>query len=252
MKAYMIADLNNPVSVEYTEIARESWTPILNDGIFTEIEVVQCYTPETFTELEPLYNWRPLLHGAQMGQTSSPSERAGDISHWQMIKRRAESNERFFVMEHDAFLLDADEFKRQIDFTLQHGLDYANLGLYMSCYSLSKQCAEYAHHLLVNRAFPLNGGPYGCMERLVKTFLSDIGSSKEYTFMTHYGNEECVGIGRTSKHLFNVYNGRTKSSPFRLSSTQVIKKSAGITQNHTGHKLQDEPWRRSKNFHVID
>lgn len=252
MKAYMIADLTNPVSVDYTEIARESWIPILNDGTITEIELVQCYTPDTISSLESLYNWKPLLHGAQKGHMSSSSERAGDISHWQMIKRRAESNDRFIVMEHDSFLLDADEFRRQIEFTLNHGLDYANLGLYMSCYSLSKQFAKYAHNLLVNRAFPLNGGPYGCMERLAKTYLSNTTTQKQYTFMTHYMTEEWVDVGRTSEQLRDVYNNRVSHSEFRLSSTQVIRKSAGITQNHTGHSLQDTPWERSRNFHIID
>ena len=86
----MIADLNNPVSVRYTEIALESWSK----QDILDIEVIQCYTPDTITDLEPLYNWKPLLHGnAEVTDTSSPSERAGDISHWQLIKKRAESGQ---------------------------------------------------------------------------------------------------------------------------------------------------------------
>ena len=246
MKAYMIADLNNPVSVQYTEIALESWKPVSE----LDIEVIQCYTPNTIKELEPLYNWRPLLHHLQYGGESTPSERAGDITHWQFIKKRAESRERFFVMEHDAYLLDADEFKKQLDFTVKHGLDYANLGLFMSCYSFSRRCALYMNDLLLNRAFPLNGGPYGCVERLVKTYLSNHNKNdRPYTFMTHTPNAK-VEAGKTAQDLFNVYNFPLNKSKFELASTQVISKSFGITQDHDG--MQKKPWERSKYLKIID
>ena len=156
----MIADLNNPISVKYTEIALESW----QKQNILDIEVVQCYTPDTISELESLYNWQPLLHNMQLKKHSTKSERAGDISHWQMIKKRTESMERFYVMEHDSYLEHPDEFKRQWEFTMEHGLDYANHGLFMSCYSFSRRCAIFMHDLLVNQEFPLNGGPYGCVE----------------------------------------------------------------------------------------
>ena len=242
----MIADLNNPTSVKYTEIALESWRPISE----LDIEVIQCYTPDTIKELEPLYNWRPLLHGMQKGKTSTPSERAGDISHWQLIKKRAESYDRFWVMEHDAYLLDADEFKRQLDFTIMHGLDYANLGLFMSCYSFSRRCALYMNDLLLNRGFPLNGGPYGCVERLVKTYLSNHNSNnRPYTFISHHPNGK-VSAGMTSEELRDTYNLAVDDSQFNLASTQVISKSFGITQQHDGMKY--DPWERSKYFKIID
>ena len=253
----MIADLNNPVSVRYTEIALESWSK----QDILDIEVIQCYTPDTITDLEPLYNWKPLLHGNRKGEViSSPSERAGDISHWQLIKKRAESRSRFYVMEHDSYLLDADEFKRQYDFTMENGLSYANHGLYMSCYSFSRPAAIYIHDLLVNQGFPLNGGPYGCVERLVKTYLTDHRDNKwgRYTWMTHYGSGSAnhVNVGQTAKELYHTYNHSAKSSPFKLASTQVISKSFGITQEHSynskAQHLHEEPWRRTRHFKIID
>ena len=247
MKAYMIADLNNPVSVRYTEIALESWSK----QDLLDIEVIQCYTPDTISELESLYNWKPLLHGMQKGKMSSPSERAGDISHWQLIKKRAESRERFYVMEHDSYLLDADEFKRQFDFTMEHGLSYANHGLFMSCYSFSRVAAIYIHDLLINQAFPLNGGPYGCVERLVKTYLSNNRENwGRYTWMCHHSNAQHVNVGRTSEELFQTYNFPAKTSPFKLASTQVISKSFGITQQHDG--MKKDPWERHQGFKIID
>ena len=182
---------------------------------------------------------------------SSPSERAGDISHWQLIKKRAESRERFYVMEHDSYLLDADEFKRQFDFTMENGLSYANHGLFMSCYSFSRPAAIYMNDLLLKRGFPLNGGPYGCVERLVKTYLSNNRKDwGRYTWMCHHMNPERVNVGRTAEELFKTYNFRAKESPFKLASTQVISKSFGITQEHKG--MKSKPWKRHEGFKIID
>jgi len=243
----MIADLNNPVSVRYTEIALESWSK----QDILDIEVIQCYTPDTISELELLYNWQPLLHGLQKGKVSSPSERAGDISHWQLIKKRAESQSRFYVMEHDSYLLDADEFKRQFDFTMEHGLSYANHGLFMSCYSFSRPAAIFMNDLLLKQGFPLNGGPYGCIERLVKTYLSNNRENwGRYTWMTHHPNLPHVNVGQTAEELYDTYNFPAKESPFKLASTQVISKSFGITQHHDG--MKNDPWKRSKGFKIID
>lgn len=243
----MIADLNNPTSVKYTEIALESWSK----QNLLDIEVIQCYTPDTIAELEPLYNWKPLLHKMQRGNESSKTERAGDITHWQLIKKRAESRSRFFVLEHDSYLEHPDEFERQFDFTMEHGLDYANFGLFMSCYSFSRRCAIYMNDLLLNQGFPLNGGPYGCVERLVKTYLSHDGKgqNRQYTFMTHHPNTECVSVGKTAKELYEVYNFHGTNCNFVRSSTQVISKSWGITQEHDGMKTKPED--RHSGFKII-
>jgi len=247
MKAYMIADLNNPTSVKYTEIALESWSK----QSLLDIEVIQCYTPDTISELEPRYNFKTLLQRGQRGKESTKSERSAQITHWQLIKKRAESRSRFFVMEHDSYLEDVDEFKRQFDFTMEHGLDWANMGLFTSCYTFSRKCAIYMNDLLLNRGFPLNGGTYGCTERLVKTYLSNNKTDKRYTWMTHHPNTQCVSVGRTSKELYETYNFHGTNCDFTRASTQVISKSQGCTLQHDG--ITNKPWlRNSENdFKVI-
>ena len=35
----------------------------------------------------------------------SPTEKAGMCSHWELIRRQSESDERFLIMEHDTYLL---------------------------------------------------------------------------------------------------------------------------------------------------
>jgi len=107
------------------------------------------------------------------------------------------------------------------------------------------------HDLLVNQAFPLNGGPYGCVERLVKTYLSNHrGDWGRYTWMCHHPNIPHVNVGRTSEELRDTYNYPAKTSPFKLASTQVISKSFGITQEHDGMKT--DPWKRHEGFKIID
>ena len=137
--------------------------------------------------------------------------------------------ERFYVMEHDSYLEDPDEFKRQFDFTMEHGLDYANHGLFMSCYSFSRRCAIYMNDLLLKRGFPLNGGPYGCVERLVKTYLSNNNdNNRPYTFMTHHPNTENVSVGATAKELYKVYNRTSEDSMFSRSSTNAWMTSQSV------------------------
>ena len=51
----MLANLDDPISVRYTETALESWAK----QYILDIEVIQCYTPDTIADLEPLYNWKP-------------------------------------------------------------------------------------------------------------------------------------------------------------------------------------------------
>ena len=227
MKAYMIADLNNPTSVKYTEIALESWSK----QSLLDIEVIQCYTPDTISELEPLYNFQTLLQKMQKGKESTKSERSAQITHWQLIKKRAESESRFFVME--------------------HGLDWANMGLFTSCYTFSRKCAIYMNDLLFNRGFPLNGGTYGCTERLVKTYLSNNKTDKPYTWMTHHPNTQCVSVGRTSKELYETYNFHGTNCDFTRASTQVISKSQGCTLQHDG--MTKKSWLRNggNDFKVI-
>ena len=110
---------------------------------------------------ENKFNWENSLskidtnHGAD-GHIS-PSERSGNISHWLMMKRQAESDERFLIMEHDSYLLDIDRFRRSMMFMTRHDMCYANLGLFMSCYSyIPKAFAYWQWDLLVEKNFPIN------------------------------------------------------------------------------------------------
>lgn len=263
MKAYQIVDLENPKSVQYHEISKESYKPALEEGLIEDIIPVQAITPSNgLEEWEDKFNWDKSLakidskHG---DGTITPTERSGNISHWLLMQRQAESDERFLIMEHDSYLLDLDRFRRSMMFMNRHDMCYANLGLFMSCYSYSKHCAQWQWELLTDHNFPINCGPYGVAERMYKTYADNYlvknnYLDKKYCFMTHMNNCKHIGFGKTSQEMFETYNYTPNVSDLEIPTTQVIKRDLLITQDHVNYAqhLKEHPWERSNAFVVID
>lgn len=262
MKAYQIVDFNNPVSVEYSLISRDSFRPALERGLITGIERIQAVTPETLPQYEGMFNWREDLTGIKKGGRGiTDTEKSGNVSHWLLMRKQSESDERFLIMEHDAFMLNSFKLEECMDFMNEHQLSYANLGLFMSCYSYSRSAAEYCWGLLTKEGFPINCGPYGVAERLFKTYadrkLKPNGYfGREFTFMTHHSDMKTIGPGKTAKDMFDAYNGPPDASgpEFDLPTTQVVSRRLKVTQIHDGYsdELVMEPWKRSPAFAVID
>ena len=92
-------------------------------------------------------------------------------------------------MEHDAYLLDADDFEKAYEFMLEHDIAYATLGLFMSCYSNNKHSATWMYEQLIRENnVPVNCGPYLMAEKLYKLYAKHFLSKrnylgKEYSFM---------------------------------------------------------------------
>lgn len=92
IKGIINADLNNPLAVKYLEVTLKSYE-IVSD-IF-EVEVIQCVTPDTLLdELKDIPN--------QL-KNRSPQELASIHSNYRAAKRMA-NGERFWALEHDAYL----------------------------------------------------------------------------------------------------------------------------------------------------
>lgn len=92
IKAIMQIDLNNALALRYHEVALKSFERV--SDIF-EIEVVQCVLPTTLL---------PELKDIPNALTKrSPQELASLHSNYRMAKRISEG-ERFWVLEHDAYL----------------------------------------------------------------------------------------------------------------------------------------------------
>jgi hypothetical protein len=92
IEAYMQVDLNNPLAVAYMKHALKSYE-IVSD-IF-RVNVIQCVTPDTLLEeLKDIPN--------QLARRS-PQELASIHSNYRAAKRMA-AGERFWTLEHDAYL----------------------------------------------------------------------------------------------------------------------------------------------------
>ena len=278
IKFYQIVIPDNPVSMEYHELSKKSFEPV-NDIIeIVPFEAITPHHPE-FEEHESRYNWQHLLsndskHNTRnFQQPHSPTERAGMCSHWELIRQRSLTDEPFFVTEHDTYLIPEHEnaFRESLELWEDYDLHYANIGLYMGCYSLSRTFAEQAT-ILLNNQFPINGGPYGCMERLFKTFLSGSHVNKPFEKTDEYHNQEKtflhpvaeggLRLGKSEREMHRCYNARhvhpiDLSHQIKRSTTQMIKRSLGsksVTQHHQayGEAHIKEPWQRPGNFHLID
>ena len=196
-------------------------------------------------------------------------------SHWELIRQRSLTDEPFFVTEHDTYLIPEheDSFRESLELWEDYDLHYTNIGLYMGCYSLSKTFAEQAT-ILLNNKFPINGGPYGCMERLFKTFLTGSHVNEPFEKTEEYRNQEKtflhsldgikkVGLklGKSENDMMLCYNGflekSDKTYQFERPTTQMMKRSLGaqaVTQYHQAYpqKHIKEPWTRFGIFHIID
>jgi len=281
IKFYQIVMSDNPISMDYHELSKKSFEPV-NDII--EIVPFEAITPHhpDFEEHESRYNWQHLLsmdskhNSKKFDKPHSPTERAGMCSHWELIRQRSLNDEPFFVTEHDTYLLPEHEdvFRESLELWEDYDLHYANIGLYMGCYSLSRTFAEQAT-LLLNNEFPINGGPYGCMERLFKTFLAgshvnepfektDEYYNQEKTFIHPVGDDGAMELrlGKSEREMFECYNA-SYVEPIDLSyqierpTTQMMKKSLGsksVTQHHQAYDTIciEKPWIRKGNFHFID
>lgn len=275
MKAYQIVIKGNEVSEEYARISRESFQPLVDKGIL-EIITFDAITPESpdFEEHANKYRWESSLMLADLKGKNpddhSPTEKAGMCSHWELIRRQSESDERFLIMEHDTYLLPEhhDLFVELIDIINTEDTHYGNIGLFMGCYTLSKHCAGWMYEVLTGTGqfgknrFPINCGPYCTMHRLFSTYTShylkpnNFDNVGENLSTTIHPWHMCTTLyfGRKSEIPFNKRDPDPDNNPWKNPTTQVVSKSMNVTQHHHGYKeeFQEQAWKRWHSFHVID
>ena len=242
----MIVDFDNPVSIKYSEIARESWEIAHKRGLLSDIQLVQGVTEKTLEKHKDKYNWQKSLAridgGVNNSNGMSASEMAGMCSHWDLMRKQSEETERFFIMEHDAYLLDVDVFEECMEFMYEHDIAYANLGLYMSCYSYNRHAAGWFYSELTQNRLPINTGPYGVVERLYKNYAAHYLSKRNYNdrqfqFMHPFANLKKIGVGTHAEEMKNAYNHPAPEPVFGFPtpSTQVWSESLGVTQDHVNY-----------------
>jgi hypothetical protein len=271
VKAYQIVIKDNEISEEYAEISRESFRPAIEEGIIDEIVTFDAITPDCpqYGEEVQRYAWEESLMLADtLGQNPddhSPTEKAGMCSHWKLMEQAGKTEERFFVMEHDTFLLpdQLDTLRDLIGYTKVKQPHYVNIGLFMGMYSLGEHCAKWMHDMLVHGKgytgrFPINCGPYCTLQRLFRTYSThylqdyDFFNMKNTAIHPWHGCDTLY-FGKTIEVPFNEHDPDPKNSVVNP-TTQVISKRLCVTQDHHGYSEQwiEQPWTRHHYFHVID
>lgn len=265
MKAYQIVIKGNEKSEEYAEISRRSFQPAIDEGIISEIVTFNAITPDSpnFQEHVDKYVWKPSLMTMDKNEGNkddhSPTEKAGMCSHWELMRIASESDERFFVMEHDTFLLRErmEILSLLVDYTPT--TLYSNIGLFMGMYSVERETAAWMYDLLINQAFPINCGPYCTLQRLFRTYTTNHLKRPDVdyrgirnTAIHPWTKCDTLGMGRDIGLYFNTNDNNRHGIP--TPTTQVISKRLAVTQDHHGYseKNQQRPWERHPFFKVIE
>jgi len=262
MKAYQIVIKGDERSEEYAEISRNSFKRAIDEGYIDSIETFDAITPDSpdFQSHVDLYNWKKSLMRVDRVKgldDHSPTEKAGFCSHWELMRIQGEQQEKFWIMEHDTFLIPErfEAFKMLSEYS--EGRLYSNIGLFMGMYTIDPRFARWAYHMLTATKFPINCGPYCTLQRLFRTFTThhlvnhDFFGIKD-TLIHPWGSCDTVGIGRDCGKYFNGSDHNKDGIP--TPTTQVISKRLAVTQHHHSYKDShiNEPWTRHKFFKVID
>ena len=266
MKAIQIVIKGDERSEEYAEMSRKSFQRAIDDGYIDSIETFDAITPESenFQEHVDKYTWSKSLMtldtlSGNGKDDHSPSEKAGMCSHWELMRQQGESDEKFWIMEHDTYLIEEryEAFKLLSEYS--ENTLYANIGLFMGMYCMDKGFAHWSHHMLTNNDFPINCGPYCVLQRLFRTYSTDWLARPEINYygirntaLHPWGGCDTIGVGRDIGIYFNLHDKHKTGIP--TPTTQLISKRLSVTQDHHGYKDThiQEPWTRHKFFKVID
>ena len=264
MKAYQIVIKGDERSEEYAEMSRKSFEIALDEGYIDSIETFDAITPQSddFQEHVDRFVWEAslMLGDKTFGKgldDHSPTEKAGMCSHWELMRQQGESDERFWILEHDTVLLREryEAFKLLAEYS--EGTLYANIGLFMGMYTMDPRFAHWAYHMLTNVHFPINCGPYCTLQRLFRTFTTHHLPKHNFygiknTLIHPWRNCDTLGVGRECGLYFNQKDADKNGIP--NPTTQVISKRLSVTQDHHSYRDSqiDEPWTRHGFFKVVD
>lgn len=264
MKVKQIVMTGDERSLKYAEISRESFKNLIDDGTL-EFETFDAITPEhpDFEEHVAKYEWLPSL--ANIDKTKkpndhSPTEKAGMCSHWELMRQQGESEERFLIMEHDTYLWPQheQEFRNLLGYIESKDICYANIGLFMGCYSFSTHCARWQYELLHEQRFWINGGPYGILERLFKNYIHHYLEKRDYlgkeNIVIHpWTGCDTLYFGRDIYSAYNTHDPNPKEDAVPNPTTQVVSKTLCVTQDHHGYidRHIEQPWTRHRYMKVV-
>jgi len=232
MKAYMIMDFNNPVSVAYSKMSIESFKSVED---LIEIIPTQCVVPSDLKWIDKVdqFGVGPTLEESVCGMELvywphhvirngnrpwSDPEKCCFASH---CKLWLKEEDRFIILEHDAYLTDPEKFRKDFKQIDDYGIWMP--GVAVECYSLSSDFQRYLidYKMKKEQWNTVAGGPMGHILKIGKQWKS---------LHPKNGNK-------------NLLNNNSKAPV-----TQIYSKSLGITLDH---QLEVE-YAKKHNLFIIE
>lgn len=195
-KAYMQVDFNNDLAMRYNEIALKSFECV--SDVF-KIEVIQCVTPEKLLpELKNTRYWHT-------NKRITPGELGSYHSNYRMMKRLAKGDTRFWVMEHDAYLIPGQEenFRRYLKKCNE--MEAMVLGTATEIWTVNSGVAQEYCRIVLNGT---NKGTMSVMHQAIDIHCAniDLSLNRVYWPLNRYKDPRWVnktGIGRSATQAHN-------------------------------------------------
>lgn len=188
MKAIMIGMSDNDVSNYYMERTIPSWEDVGIDVILYE-----AITPKNLSDynyLEFGYNNSNKYKNKKIKKQITDTERACFYSHIEILKMIKDREEDFIILEHDALLVDPDEFFKVFDQRDNYDLMY--FGQAIEAYWMNKKTME--KFLIRIMKSKVDAGPMG----MIRWHLGNPITYKSWTYST-----------QITKQLYNPNIGQT-------------------------------------------
>ena len=233
MKARMICDFNNELSMKYADYSIKSF-----EGSGLEIEKIQCVTPDTIDDQPFTVEWEKYIrsnkwHGQKREKTIT--EQACFMSHFREWLLIAETGERHIIMEHDAYLQHSDKWNHHLHKADNYEL--WNPGIAMECYTMSPRLARFIELAYVQGGTLVSAGPMAELFTSCKRWCIVApyrGHSDTMVLWPDHSNHNMVCTGNDFRHLESLL---TKGQMIeRAAVTQVYCPSKGRTLDH-GHDV---------------
>lgn len=209
IEAYMGVDLDNPLAVRYHELSLKSFESV--SDIF-KINVIQCITPKTLLDLKLSAN-----------KGRSPQEEAHIHSTYRLMKRIL-NGERWWIMEHDAYLLPAhiDIFRRIM--LKYKEMPMCNIGIALECYTVIPEIANMFCDHVENDDSRAGRGPMGILHTVTDLYCKEHGNNRNNVYWPLKGMDNRTGISNNVSRA-HVNPHVIVNSPV----TQLIDESQGTT-----------------------
>ena len=216
---YIQADLKNPIVHKYLEHSLKSFERVKD--VFN-IQIIQCIVPDEILWDD---NNKKLLdkNSFDPSKGRSPQEIASLMSQYRLHRRLA-NGERFYIMEHDAYLHPEEElsFRRILEKFHTHFVN--NIGIAMECYTSCPDISKMFCEKVENDFAHKDRGPMTILHNCTDQYVKDKPKVHNQVWWPRQGMENKTGISWNVSTAF-----RNPNNEINAPVTQLVDGSIGST-----------------------